>query len=158
MSLPWQTVDYPDALQQMIRGCLEDLADAGQTIRTPTVVRHALERYDDLEGELKELAAAEAVTQSLSGMSSLRLDNSASLVGSKMAVEPSPHVDLKTVALPSRHSTCTATQGTCTIIAEGPTPSASLSRGSGGKVSPPLDVTYYSTEQVWPLLLSWCLC
>jgi hypothetical protein len=148
MSLPWWTVDYPDALQQMVRGCLEDLANAGQTIRTPMVVWRALEQYDDLEGELKELAAAEAVTRSSSGMSSLRPDDSASLVGSKAAVEPSPHVDLKTVAPPSRHSTCTATQGMRTVVAEGPTPSASSSRGSGGKVSPPLDVTYYSAEQV----------
>jgi hypothetical protein len=127
MSLPWWTVNYPDVLQQMIRECLEDLADGGQSVRTPTVMRCALERYDDLERELKELAAVEAVMWSSSGMSSLRLDDSASHVRSKMAVEPSPHMDLKTVGPPSRCSTHTVTQSMYTIVAEDPAPSVSLS-------------------------------
>ena len=113
------------------RECLEDLAEAGQTIRAPTVVRRALERYDDLERELKELAEAEAVTRSSSGMSSLRPDDSASHVGSKTAVGPSPHVDLKTIAPPSRHSAHTVTQVMRTAVAEVSASSASSSQVSG---------------------------
>ena len=148
-----QAIEPSNVPQQTIRECLEDLAEAGQTIRAPTVVRRALERYDDLERELKELAEAEAVTRSSSGISSLRPDNSASHVGSKMAVGPSPHVDLKTVVPPSRHSARTATQVTHTAVAEDPASSASSSRVSGSKASPFLNVTYYSDEQVWRLLL-----
>jgi hypothetical protein len=150
-----QAIEPSNVPQQTIRECLEDLAEAGQTIRAPTVVRRALERYDDLERELKELAEAEAVTRSSSGMSSLRPDDSASHVGSKTAVGPSPHVDLKTVAPPSRRSARTATQVTRTAVAEDPASSASSSRVSGSKASPFLNVTYYSDEQVWRLLLSW---
>ena len=69
----WQAIEPSNALQQMIRECLEDLAEAGQTVRAPTVVRRVLERYDDLERELKELAEVEAVMRSSSGMSSLLL-------------------------------------------------------------------------------------
>ena len=150
-----QAIEPSNVPQQTIRECLEDLAEAGQTIRAPTVVRRALERYDDLERELKELAEAEAVTRSSSGMSSLRPDDSVSHVGSKTAVGPSPHVDLKTVVPPSRRSSCTATQVTRTAVAEVPASSASSSRVSGSKASPLLNVTYYSDEQVWRLLLSW---
>ena len=152
-----QGLEYSDAPQQMIQECLEDLAEAGQTVRAPTVIRQALEQYNDLERELKELVEVEAVMRSLSGMSSLRLDDSTSHVGSKMAVGPSPHVDLKTVAPPSRCSACNATQGMRTTMAEDPTLSASMSQVSGSKVSPLLNVTYYSDKQVWPLLLLWYL-
>ena len=153
-----QAIEHSNAPQQTIQECLEDLAEAGQTVRAPTVVRWALEQYNDLERELKELAEAEAVTWSLSGMSSLRPDDSMSHVGSKTAVGPSPHVDLKTIAPPSRRSACTATQVMHTAVAGDPAPSASSSRVSGSKVSPLLNITYYSDEQVWPLLLSWYPC
>ena len=150
-----QAIEPSNVPQQTIRECLEDLAEAGQTVRAPTVVWRALDQYDDLERELKELVEVEAVTRSLSGMSSLHPDDSVSHVGSKTAVGPSPHVDLKTIAPPSRCSAHTATQVTCTAVAEVPASSASSSRVSGSKVSPLLNVTYYSDEQVWRLLLSW---
>ena len=105
-----QAIEPSNALQQTIRECLEDLAEAGQIVRALTVVRRALEQYDDLERELKELVEAEVVTWLSSGMSSLRPDDSASHVGSKTAVGPSPHMDLKTIAPPSRRSAHTATQ------------------------------------------------
>ena len=94
----WQAIEPSNVPQQTIRECLEDLAEAGQTVRAPTVVRRALERYDDLERELKELAEAEVVTRSSLGMSSLRPDDSASHVGSKTAVGPSL---LQTVRTPT---------------------------------------------------------
>ena len=150
-----QAIEPSNVPQQTIRECLEDLAEAGQTVRAPTVVRWVLERYNDLERELKELAEAEAVTRSSSGMSSLCPDDSVSHVGSKTAVGPSPHVDLKTIAPPLRRSACTVTQVTHTAMAEDPAPSASSSQVSGSKASPLLNITYYSNEQVWPLLLSW---
>ena len=122
-----QAIEPSNVLQQTIRECLEDLAEAGQTVRAPTVVRQALERYNDLERELKELAEVEAVTRSSSGMSSLHPDNCTSHVSSKTAVGPSPHMDLKTIAPPLRHSACTVTQVMHTAVAEDPALSASSS-------------------------------
>ena len=114
------------------------------------VVWWALERYDDLERELKELVEVEAVMRSSSGMSSLHPDDSTSHVGSKTAVGPSPHVDLKTIAPPLRRSARTVTQVTHTTVAEDPAPSASSSQVSGSKASPLLNVTYYSGSKNCP--------
>ena len=88
----WWAIEYSDALQQTIQECLEDLAEAGQTVRAPIIAWQALEWYDDLERELKALVEAEAVTWSSLGMSSPCPDYSASHVGSKTAIGASSHM------------------------------------------------------------------
>ena len=150
-----------------MHSCLDDLAEDGQKVKILTVVRWGLEQYDELERGLKDLAAAGVATRSLSGVSSLRLEDSASHVKSRLAGDAFPWLDLKDAAT-TRHSTCVTVQELISLAASScgtsgggnnkgasMTPSRVSGSSSGSKNTASLTVTYMNDEQVWSLRRSW---
>ena len=150
-----------------MRGCLDDLAEDGQKVKIPMVVWRGLEQYDKLERGLKDLAAAGAATQSLSGVSSLRPEDSASHVESRPAGNASPRLDLKDIVTARRSTHVTAQELISSAASSCGTSSGSNNKGasttpshvsgssSGSKNTASSTVTYMNDEQVWSLRQSW---
>ena len=150
-----------------MHSCLDDLAEDGQKVKILTVVRWGLEQYDELERGLKDLAATGVATRSSSGVSSLRLEDSASHVESRPAGDASPRLDLKDVTtarrltrvtvqepISSAASSC-GTSGGSNIKGASVTPSRVSGSGSSSKNTASSTVTYMNDEQVWSLRQSW---